>query len=390
MLSLFLLQKPSWTIRINSADPFSSSVCSKMIQIPWSHLLPTPSLPAQAALNSVFLQFLLSQARQLLALSPPHLQDLQTMACTPAAGVQQRLHQSNFFTKEYEEISWSFARESCLITKTTVKCLVQKASHYSSSKRLCTLEPILSILGHFHIHTRRDSHCCEAAVWKHRGSPLLRIMFLPARNGGTTERQRRWPKLWLGLHVTPWVLSRLPLLQDFLGSLPSCKNSILAPSPTITKELETPNPSSGTALHLLPSPSTRPTCALLSSDPSWAQSQGHQDVPEVDVSHHNDIQLDHEYCIGSNASLISSRWSTSLVSQLPVTPRVHRQKKYTNCFVVVFWGLVLVCFCKGFVFCCPSALSQHIAQCFLYYKNVFCVQQEESFFRSLMRVIVCN
>lgn len=175
------------------------------------------------------------------------------MACILAAGVQQRLHQSNFFTKEYKEISWSFARESCLITKTTVKCFVQKASYYSSSKRLCTLDPILSILGRFHIHTRRDSHCCEAAVWKHRGSPLLRIMFLAARNGGTTERQRWWPKLWLGLHVTPWVLSRLPLLQDYLGSLPSCKNSILAPSPTITKELEIPN-----LLWYCPSPAAQP------------------------------------------------------------------------------------------------------------------------------------
>lgn len=52
--------------------------------------------------------------------------------------------------------------------------------------------------------------------------------------------------------------------------------------------------------------------------------------------------------------------------------------------------LLEVFFCKGFNFCCPSALSQDIAQCFLYYKKVCIRQEEKNFLRRLMCTIVCN
>lgn len=141
--------------------------------------------------------------------------DLHTTAYILAAGVQQRLHQSNFFTKKevYKEIFWSFGRESCIIIKTTVKCLIQKASSYSSSKNCAHWSLFSESLG-----TSTPEVILtvgEAAAWKHRRTPLLHIMFLPLRNGGTTERQQLWPTLWLGLHLTPWVLSHLPSSSGF-------------------------------------------------------------------------------------------------------------------------------------------------------------------------------
>lgn len=76
-----------------------------------------------------------------------------------------------------------------------------------------------------------------------------------------------------------------------------------------------------------------------------------------------------QYCIGSNTPSLSRRSSTSLVSQFFVSTCTQRQK-------ITHIVLLEVFFCKGFLFCCPLALSQHIAQCFLYYKKV-CIRQEE-------------
>lgn len=64
---------------------------------------------------------------------------------------------------------------------------------------------------------------------------------------------------------------------------------------------------------------------------------------------------------------------------------VHsKTKNYTNCFV----GGLFFFFLKASIFCCPSALSQHIAQCFLYYKKV-CIRQEEKKFSQEANVYYC-
>lgn len=123
MLSSFILQKPSWTTRINSADPFPSSACSKIIQIPWSHLPPTAQLPAWAGrppsrLNSTFLQYLAKpkQGSFLLVFLPisriyiPWLTYYHNKRTTKVPSKQDRDIQRS-------KTAWSFARESCLLSK---------------------------------------------------------------------------------------------------------------------------------------------------------------------------------------------------------------------------------------------------------------------------------
>lgn len=164
------------------------------------------------------------------------------MAPTRATQVQQRFHQSNFFTKNeaYKDFLIFLLGSLAFYQNYSQKPYLE--GFLFQVQKLCRLERILGVLGHFHTNARSDTLTAgTVAVWKHRGTPLLH-MFLPLRNGGAAERQWLWPTSWLGLHLTHRVLSHSPLLQDFLGSLPSCTKYVLALSPSIIKEQKKPIP----------------------------------------------------------------------------------------------------------------------------------------------------
>lgn len=99
-----------------------------MNQIPWSHLLPTPPLPAWASRHPSCPKFRISaifcwtKARQLLALFPPHLQDLHTWQGYNKGSIKA----ISLPRKRRMKISWSFARESCLLSKLQSNALFKR------------------------------------------------------------------------------------------------------------------------------------------------------------------------------------------------------------------------------------------------------------------------
>lgn len=183
-----------------------------------------------------------------------------------------------------------------------------------------------------------------------------------------------------------------PSSQGFSRITPQLYERHLSPQPQHYKKTRKANPPFA---HLREAPalllSLRGCCQPFHTSHSYSFLLGacshprdHQDASVVTGSHHKDVQLDHEYCTGSNTSFLSRRSSTSLVSQFPMSPCALKDKKLHKLFCWRFF------FCKGSNFCCPSALSQDIAQCFLYYKKVCIRQEEKNFLRRLMCIIVCN
>ena len=238
-------------------------------------------------------------------------------------------------------------------------------------KTTCTPEPTPSPCALPHQHQKRYSHCWRSGCVK---TASLHIMSLPLRNGRTAERQRLWPALWLGLHLTPWVLPHLQILLDFLGPRPTHKNCILALGPTITKEQENPKPS----LHpsekpqlchcpslpaaspfthptrtllpwsLLAAPGTEPRSPRCFSD-QWQSSQRRSAPPRI------------LYWQQRSFNLQKMVHLTGLT-----TSHVHTERQQIRQIVSLF---LWVFFCKGSSFCCLSAPCQHIAHRFLYYKK---------------------
>lgn len=175
-----------------------------MIQVPWSHGL-TPPLPAWA----------LPQITRFCSVQLNQSKAVSCSSFSPFPGfTYHNLHTSSRSktkvpSKQFlyqEKGVQRFPDESCLLSKLMSNALFKRLLIPRQKK--CTLEPILRALGHFHINSRCDTLTAgKAAVWKHRGTPLLHTLFLPLRNGRTTERQRlRWTSQ-VGLHLTPQVLS---------------------------------------------------------------------------------------------------------------------------------------------------------------------------------------
>lgn len=105
-------------------------------------------------------------------------------------------------------------------------------------QKLSRLEHILGVLGCFCTNARSDTLTADTvAVWKHRGTPLLHV--------SSTKEWWGCTRAVVVTNITAWgstLLSCSHLLQDFLGSLPSCMKDIVALSPSIIKNKKSQSP----------------------------------------------------------------------------------------------------------------------------------------------------
>lgn len=161
------------------------------------------------------------------------------MAPTWAAQLQQRLHQSNFFTKKeaYKDFL-TFLLGSLGFHQDHSQMPYLKGFLFQVQK-LSRLEHILGVLARFCTNARSDTLTAgTVAVWKHRGTPLLHVSSTKERWGCTKAVVITNITAW----APPYLLSYSHLLQDFLGSLPSCMKDIWAHSLSIIKKQEKPIP----------------------------------------------------------------------------------------------------------------------------------------------------
>lgn len=131
-----------------------------------------------------------------------------------------------------------FTRESCLLSRPQSNALHLTGFLFPVQK-LSRLEHILGVLGCFCTNARSETLTAgTVAVWKHRGTPLLHVSSTKEWWGCTRAVVVTSITAW----APPYLLSCSHLLQDFLGSLPSCMKDILVLSPSIIKKQEKPIP----------------------------------------------------------------------------------------------------------------------------------------------------
>lgn len=194
-------------------------------------------------------------------------------------------------------------------------------------------------------------------------------MFLPLRNGGAAERQWLWPTSWLGLHL---AYSLVPLFFRIFRIAPQLYERHLSPQAqhyNKNKKSQSPictlkrNSSSVTVpLGLLPALPHIPLVlfspwGLQPSQASLRCFSGHGQPPQRCSAQPRILYWQqHSFTLQKNIHL------TGLTISY-VSTCTQRQK---ITLIVLLEGLFCFFFVKASFFCCPTALSQHIAQCFLY------------------------